>query len=71
MKKNLKGIYSDDVFKEQNAMIEVKITKAQIIKDDATIDKYTVDAVINFIKKLFANLGEAYKRSNLRQQKCF
>lgn len=40
VEKNLKGVYSDEIFKEQNAIIEEKMTKAQIVKDDATIDKY-------------------------------
>lgn len=69
VEKNLKGIYSDEIFKEQNAIIEEKMIKAQIVKDDATIDKYNVDAVISFIKTILADLGEAYKRSNLTQQK--
>jgi chorismate mutase len=69
VEKNLKGIYSDEVFREQNSMIEEKITKAQIVKDDATINKYNIDAVITFIKTMLADLGEAYKRSNLTQQK--
>ncbi len=69
VEKNLKGIYSDEVFKEQNAVIEDKLAKAQIVKDDAMIDKYNIDAVTAFIRTMLADLGEAYRRSNLTQKK--
>lgn len=69
VEKNLAGIYSDEIFKEQSAIIEDKITKAQIVKDDATIDKYNIEALTSFIKTLLADLGETYKRSNISQLK--
>lgn len=69
VEKNLSGVYSDEVFKEQNAMIEDKIIKAQIAKEDSIIDKYNIDKVISFIKTLLADLGEAYKRSDTNQVK--
>ena len=69
VEKNLAGIYSDEVFKEQNAMIEDKMTTAQIVKDDTTIDKYNIDAVISFMRTLLADLGEAYRRSSIGQLK--
>ena len=43
--------------------------KAQIAKEDSTIDKYNIDAVTGFIKTLLADLGETYKRSNIPQLK--
>jgi len=69
VEKNLSGVYSDEVFKEQSAMIEDKITRSQIVKNDTTIDKYNIDAVTSFIKTLLADLGEAYRRSNIKQLK--
>lgn len=69
IQKNLAGVYSDEIFKEQNALIEDQILQAQIVKDDSTIDKYNIDAVTTFIKTLLADLGESYKRSNLNQIK--
>ncbi len=69
VEKNLAGIYSDEVFKEQSALIEDKMLKAQIAKEDSTIDKYNIDAVTTFMKILLADLGEAYKRSSLSQIK--
>ncbi len=69
VEKNLAGIYSDEVFKEQNATIEDRMTKAQIAKDDATIDKYNIDDVTTFIRTILADLGETYKRSSISQIK--
>ena len=69
VQKNLAGIYSDEIFKEQNTMIESEMTKAQIAKDDTTFDKYNIDEVTSFMKTILADLWEAYKRSNLTQAK--
>lgn len=71
VEKNLAGIYSDEIFKEQCAMIENKITNAQIVKDDATLDKYNIDALTSFVKTLLADIGETYKRSHIPNAKCF
>lgn len=69
VEKNLTGVYSDEVFKEQNAMIEEKMTKAQILKEDTLIDKYNIESVTDFMKILLADLGETYKRSSIPQIK--
>lgn len=69
VQKNLSGVYSDEIFKEQNAAIENQITQVLISKDDATMENYNIDKVIAFIKTLLADLGEAYKRSNQSQAK--
>jgi site-specific DNA recombinase len=69
VEKNLAGVYSDEIFKEQNTVIEDKMTKVQIVKEDATIDKYNIDAVTSFIRTMLADLGETYKRSTIPQIK--
>lgn len=69
VEKNLAGVYSDEVFKEQNAEVEDKIIRAQIVKDDATITKYNIDSVTSFIKTFLADLGETYRRSSIPQLK--
>ncbi len=69
VEKNLSGVYSDEVFKEQNAIIEEKMITAQIVKDDTLIEKYNIDAITSFLKTLLADLGETYKRSNVGQIK--
>ncbi len=80
---DLVEIYAGDVYgfdasnkrsekeeKEQSAMIEDKMTKTQIVKEDATIDKYNIDAITGFIKTHMADLGETYKRSTIPQLKA-
>lgn len=69
VEKNLMGVYSDEVFKEQNGIIEDKIIKAQITKDDTAVDKYNIDAITSFTKTLLADFGEAYRRSTISQLK--
>lgn len=69
VEKNISGIYSDEIFKEQNAIIEEKMTVAQIAKEDSTIDKYNIEDVVTFIRTLLSDLGETYKRSSQSQIK--
>ena len=69
VEKNLMGIYSDEIFKEQNKLLEEKIAKAQVAKDEATLDKYDINKLTDFIKETFKDLGETYKRSTVEQAK--
>lgn len=69
VEKNLSGVYSDEVFKEQNAIIEDKIARAMIVKDDSKLDKYNIVDVTSFVRTLLADLGETYKRSSISQIK--
>lgn len=69
VEKNLSGIYSDEIFKEQNEIIEEKMTKAQIVKEDSLIDQYNIDKVSDFMRTKLADLGETYKASTLPQAK--
>ena len=70
VEKNLSGVYSDEIFKEQQAMIEDKILKAQIAKHDETFQKYDVTKITDFMKTLMADLAESYKRSDISQKKA-
>lgn len=69
VEKNLSGVYSDEIFKEQSSMIEDKIARSQIVKNDTEMSKYNIDAVTSFIRTLLADLGETYRRSKIRQLK--
>lgn len=57
------------MFKEQNAIIEDKMLRAQLAKDDATFDKYNIQAITTFVRTFLADLGETYKRSDVNQIK--
>jgi len=69
VEKNLSGVYSDEIFKEQNSIIEEKMTKAQVVKEDSLIDQYNIDKVTDFMRTKLADLGETYKTSTLSQIK--
>ena len=50
IEKNLNGIYSDDVFKEQNKLLEERIIGIQVLLNAAVIDKYNLEAITKFIQ---------------------
>ena len=67
IEKNIAGLYSDDVFKEQNKILEDKIKDVQFVKSDEVMTKYNLEAITEFIKEKFERLAETYKNSNLNQ----
>lgn len=70
VEKNLSGVYSDEIFKEQIGMVEDKILVAQIAKHDETFEKYDINKLTDFIKTLLADLSLAYKKSDISQKKA-
>lgn len=70
VEKNLVGIYSDEIFKEQNASLEERISKAQTLKSDATLEKYDINKLTDFIKGYLKDLGKTYKHSSITQAKA-
>jgi len=69
IQKNLNGVYSDEIFKEQNKLIEEQIGNIQIAKDDALLAKYNLESIVKFMKEKFANLGTTYQLSDLSQKR--
>lgn len=70
VEKNLAGIYSDDIFKEQNAMIEDKLIAAYSSKNDEIISKYDIEAIAKYIEDKISNLAETCAKSTLSQLRC-
>jgi DNA invertase Pin-like site-specific DNA recombinase len=70
VEKNLLGVYSDEIFKEQNTEIEKKIAKAEVAKADSTLEKYDINKLTNFMKETLSDLGETYKRSGVAQTRA-
>ena len=64
IEKNLTGVFSDEIFKEQNAIIEERIIVAQATKNDALIDKYNINTITEFIKGKIMHLDETYSTSS-------
>ncbi len=69
IEKNLAGIYSDEIFKEQNRLLEDKIALVQITKNDELITKYNIEDVTLFIKDKFKDLVKTYETANLQQKR--
>src|SRR3989344_18588 len=67
IQKNLSGVFSDEIFKEQNKLIEEQIATVQITKDDALLAKYNLEAIVKFMKDKFTNLPQTYQMSDLSQ----
>ena len=62
VEKNLAGLYSDDIFREQNVILENKIAVAENSKDNALIDQYNMEAIEAFIREKLSDLGATYKK---------
>jgi hypothetical protein len=69
IEKNLSGIYSDDIFKEQNRILEEKITATQATKDETMIEKYNLEAITKFIETKFTSLDATYQNAPLEQKR--
>ena len=67
IQKNLTGVYSDEIFKEQNKLIEEQILSLQIAKSDESLAKYNLESIVKFMQEKFNNLGRTYQMSNLSQ----
>ena len=67
VKKNMMGIYTDEIFLEQNALIDKKMTVAQTAKSDTMLEKYDIHKLADFIKATLSDLGATYKKSTVPQ----
>lgn len=69
IEKNLGGVYSDDIFKEQNKVIEEKVKALQTAKSDSVIEKYNLEAISKFIMAKFTDLNKTFSESPLKQKR--
>lgn len=69
IQKNISGVYSDDVFKEQNKIVEEKIKSIQIAKDDSLIKKYNLEAITNFVTEKLSDLVKTYTEADLNEKR--
>ena len=69
IEKNISGVYSDDIFKEQNQIVQNKIKDFQITKNDDMIQKYNLEAITNFVKSKLDNVTKTFEESNLQQKR--
>lgn len=69
IQKNLSGVYTDDIFREQNKFLEEKISAINIAKNDELIGKYNLEKIIKFVETKLTNLSELYTNSDLPQKR--
>ncbi len=67
IEKNLAGTYSDDIFREQNSIIEKKLVEAHAVQSDELIDKYDINAILRFLEEKLSDLSATYSTSSLSQ----
>ena len=65
IEKNISGVYSDEIFKEQNKIVEEKIQTVQITKNDDIIQKYNLEAITLFVKSKLENITQTFVESDL------
>ena len=70
IKKNLDGVYSDEMFKEQNAMIESRLIAATTAVHDHMIPRYQLEEAVNFAVALFSDPARAYQFAEPHQKKA-
>ena len=69
IQKNLEGIYSDEVFKEQNKLLEEKIRVIQIAKSDSIIEKYNLQDITKFVEDKLVDLASTFNSGDLEQKR--
>ena len=69
IEKNMSGIYSDDIFKEQNKILEEKIKSIQTAKSDTVIEKYNLEKITLLIHEKFTNLTKTLATSDLERKR--
>lgn len=63
VEKNLAGTFSDEIFKEQNAVIEQKLAAAYSANDNELINQFNVEAGIKFLEDKLKDLSATYEAS--------
>jgi DNA invertase Pin-like site-specific DNA recombinase len=69
--KNLAGVYSDDVFKEQYGIVEEQLKGLLMLKDSLLFDGYTIENIRNYVKSNLANLPQAFELLDVKQKRTF
>ena len=63
IEKNLSGVYSDEIFKEQNNMLEEKIKTIQFSKNDELLEKYNLELINKFVEIKLTDLPKMFEDS--------
>jgi len=69
VEKNLNGVYSDEMFKQKNKLLEEKIKGVQTAKSETVLEKYNLEAIAKFIQNKFTDLNKTFTESLLKQKR--
>lgn len=69
VEKNLAGIYSDDIFLEQNKFIEKRLEEAENVRNGELIEQYNSKKVEPIVDKFLDSLSKMYLEFELAQKR--
>lgn len=69
VEKSLAGVFSDEIFREQNRIIEEKVAAIQAAKSDDMIAKYNIENITLFVGGKLTDLAGTYAGSSLQQKR--
>lgn len=67
--KHLRGIYTDEMFQEQNQIIEDQILVKKTIQSEAKLQEIDIDILVNFMNNFLWNVGKAWEAGTLEERK--
>ncbi len=70
VEKNLKGVYSDEVFQEQQSKIEGEILVKKSLISESRLDKIDIDIVLNFFENFLLNLSKFWVEGTVTQRQA-
>jgi hypothetical protein len=69
VEKNLSGLYSDEVFREQNGKIEELLKEAKLIQEEDIAKEYALEKIEPHISYFIDALDELYMKLELSQKR--
>ncbi len=69
IQKNISGLYSDEIFKEQNNIIEEKLKQARAAQNDNLLKEYSVEKIEPIIENFISSLYLTYQNLELTNQR--
>lgn len=69
IEKNLSGVYSDEIFIEQNNIFKKKLQQAQLTQSNSFLELYSPDKVNGIVSNFASSINNLYKRLDIGQKR--
>lgn len=69
IEKNLKGIYSDELFQEEIERIEAEIIVCKTQQAEDKMDELNIEILVQFMKNMINNIDRAWSEGDLKQRR--